>query len=57
MGIYKEVQMTKPYAPKAVVGLFYLDIKAALLLIKMDFIESRHIFDTRKLDPLWVLKI
>lgn len=49
--------MTKPYAPKAVVGLFYLDIKAALLLIKMDFIESRHIFDTRKLDPLWVLKI
>lgn len=52
MGSCKEVQITKQYAcTKVIVGLFYLDIEAALFLTKMDFLESRHVFHARKFDP------
>lgn len=58
MGIYKEHHKTKQHAcTKAVLGLFYPDIEAALFKIKMNFLESRYVFDTRRFDPLRVLKI
>lgn len=58
MGIYKEYHMTKQYAcTKAVLGLFNPDIEAALFKIKMNFLESRYVFDTKRFDPLRVQKI
>lgn len=58
MGIYKELQMTKQHAhTKAVLGLFYSDVEALLFKIKMNFLEPRYVFDTKRFDPLRVLKI
>lgn len=50
--------MTKQHAhTKAVSGLFYSDVEALLFKIKMNFLEPRYVFDTKRFDPLRVLKI